>query len=146
VKGGDGSIAASTVNWVTQTSFNPPLLAICVKTDSGAYAALKTNKQFALNVLGKGQQKAAFAFFKPAKVEGNTLSGEPFTAGSNGAPILTNAPAAVECQIVQIVEHGDHHTVVAEVTNAYLPKPLDGRPDAAVLEMKDLGDTVFYGG
>jgi flavin reductase (DIM6/NTAB) family NADH-FMN oxidoreductase RutF len=146
VKGSDGAISAATVNWVTQTAFAPPLIAIGVKTDSGVYAALKTNKQFALNILGKGQQKAAFAFFKPAKVEGGTLSGEPFTSGANGAPILTNAPSALECRIMQIVEHGDHHTVVAEVTNVHLPKPLEGRPDAAVLEMKDLGDNVFYGG
>jgi hypothetical protein len=27
-----------------------------------------------------------------------------------------------------------------------LPKPISGRPDAAILEMKDLGDNVFYGG
>ena len=48
--------------------------------------------------------------------------------------------------MVQIVEQGDHHAVVAEVTEVHLPKPLTGRPDAAVLEMKELGDNVFYGG
>ena len=26
------------------------------------------------------------------------------------------------------------------------PKPITGRPDAAILEMKELGDNVFYGG
>ena len=25
-------------------------------------------------------------------------------------------------------------------------KPITGRPDAAILEMKELGDNVFYGG
>ena len=33
--------AAATVNWVTQTSFNPPLLVVGVKADSGAYQTLK---------------------------------------------------------------------------------------------------------
>jgi flavin reductase (DIM6/NTAB) family NADH-FMN oxidoreductase RutF len=145
-KDSGGSVAAATVNWVTQTSFNPPLIVVGVKTDSGAYAVIKSAKQFALNVLGKGQQKAAFAFFKPAAVDGDKISGEPFKAGGNGAPILTNAPAALECKVVQIVEHGDHHAVVAEVTDVHLPNPLTGRPDAAVLEMKELGDNVFYGG
>jgi hypothetical protein len=32
------------------------------------------------------------------------------------------------------------------VTEAHLPNPIQGRPDAAILEMKDLGDNVFYGG
>jgi hypothetical protein len=29
---------------------------------------------------------------------------------------------------------------------AHLNRPFSGRPDAAILEMKDLGDNVFYGG
>ena len=29
---------------------------------------------------------------------------------------------------------------------AHLPQPVSGRPDAAILEMKDLGENVFYGG
>jgi len=33
----DGRVAAATINWVTQASFEPPLLAIGVKDDSGAH-------------------------------------------------------------------------------------------------------------
>jgi flavin reductase (DIM6/NTAB) family NADH-FMN oxidoreductase RutF len=74
------------------------------------------------------------------------LSGQAIHKGSNGAPILDAALAAVECKVSSIVEQGDHHIVVAEVTEAHLPKPIEGRPDVAILEMKDLGDNVFYGG
>ena len=145
-KAADGTLAAATVNWVTQTAFSPPLVAVGVKTDSGSYAAIKETGQFALNMLGKGQQGAAFAFFKPAKVEDGKLSGEAFHPGDNGAPIIDSAMAAVECKVVQIVEVGDHHTVIGEVTQAHVHKQPEGRPDAAILEMKDLGDNVFYGG
>ena len=61
-------------------------------------------------------------------------------------PILDAAIGAVECAVKTIVELGDHHIVVGEVTEAHLPKPIEGRPDVAILEMKDLGDNVFYGG
>lgn len=142
----DGAISAATVNWVTQTAFAPPLVVVGVKADSGAYAGLKANGQFVLNMLGKGQQGAAFAFFKPAQVEDGKISGEPYRDAGNGAPILTNAAAAVECKVVEIVEKGDHHVVIAEVTEAHVLKQPEGRPDAAILEMKDLGDNVFYGG
>ncbi len=145
-KAPDGSLSAATVNWVTQTAFVPPLIALGVKTDSGAYAAIKETGQFALNVLGKGQGALAFAFFKPAQLVDGKLSGEPFHPGGHGAPILENAPAALEARVVQIVEVGDHHTVVAEVTEVHLHRTPEGRPDAAVLEMKDLGEKVFYGG
>ena len=143
----DGStVAAATVNWVTQTSFTPPLVAVGLKADSGAYALVKKTRSFALNMLGKGQQGAAFGFFKPAERQGDKISGEPFTKGANGAPILTNAHASLECKVVEIVEQGDHHVVIAEVTEANVAKAPEGRPDAAILEMKDLGPNVFYGG
>lgn len=143
---GDGSITASTVNFVTQTSFKPPLIAVGIKADSAGYGVVRKAGRFALNILGKGQQGLAFGFFKPAVREGQKLSGEPFHKGGNGTPILDNAPAALECTVLQVVEQGDHHVVVAEVTEVALPKPPAGRPDAAVLEMKDLGEKVFYGG
>lgn len=145
-KAGDGTIGTATVNWVTQTSFAPPLVAVGVKSDSGAYSALKESGHFVLNMLGKGQQGAAFAFFKPASVEGDTISGEPFRAGKTGAPVLTNAPACVECKVAEIVERGDHHIVIGEVIDAHVEKAPAGRPDEAILEMKELGEKVFYGG
>lgn len=45
-----------------------------------------------------------------------------------------------------VVELGDHHIVVGELTEAYVMKPPQGRANAAILEMKDLSDTVYYGG
>ena len=142
----DGEIAAATVNWVTQTAFAPPLVVVGVKTDSGAYGISKAAGNFALNMLGKGQQGLAFGFFKPATRDGNTVSGEPFHAGSSGAPILDNAIASVECQIVDIIEQGDHHIFVGEVVDANVATQPEGRADEAILEMKELGKNVFYGG
>jgi flavin reductase (DIM6/NTAB) family NADH-FMN oxidoreductase RutF len=143
---GKGNIAAATVNWVTQSAFNPPLVVVGVKTDSGAYQIVKNTKTFALNMLGKDQKGVAFTFFKPTQLENGKLSGQAFHRGATGAPILDAAPAAVECKVTHIVEQGDHHVVVGEVVEAHLPKPIAGRPDAAILEMKDLGENVFYGG
>ena len=144
---GKGTVGAATVNWVTQTAFAPPLVVVGVKADSGAYAALKASRTFALNMLGKEHKNLAFAFFKPAKLENGMLSGQSFLRGaSTGQPILDAAIGAVECRVKTIVEEGDHHIVVGEVVDAHLRHPPAGRPDAAILEMKDLGDNVFYGG
>jgi flavin reductase (DIM6/NTAB) family NADH-FMN oxidoreductase RutF len=144
---GKGTVGAATVNWVTQTAFAPPMVVVGVKTDSGAYAALKTARTFALNMLGKEHKNLAFTFFKPAKLENGMLSGQSFQRGAaSGQPILDAAIAAVECKVKTIVEEGDHHIVVGEVIDAHLRHPPTGRPDAAILEMKDLGENVFYGG
>lgn len=141
-----GEIATATVNWVTQTAFDPPLIAVGVKTDSNAYAVLKESGTFALNMLGKGQHGLAFAFFKPAEVGEGTLSGEPYKLGATGSPILTGLAACVECKVAEIVERGDHHIVVGEVIEAHVMQEPEGRADEAILEMKELGEKVFYGG
>jgi flavin reductase (DIM6/NTAB) family NADH-FMN oxidoreductase RutF len=143
---GKGNVAAATVNWVTQTAFAPPLVVVGVKTDSGAYQVIKSAQKFALNMLGKDQKGLAFTFFKPASVSEGKLSGQPYRKGTTGAPLLDVAPGAVECKVTSIVEQGDHHIVVGEVIEAHLNRPLNGRPDANILEMKELGDNVFYGG
>jgi flavin reductase (DIM6/NTAB) family NADH-FMN oxidoreductase RutF len=143
---GKGNISAATVNWVTQTAFAPPLLVVGVKTDSGTYQTVKAAHSVALNMLGKDQKSLAFTFFRPADVSDGKLSGQSFRKGTTGAPILIDVPGAIECRVISIVEQGDHHIVVGEVIDAHLNKPLTGRPDSAILEMKDLGETVFYGG
>lgn len=142
----DGKVAAATVNWVTQASFAPPLVAVGIKADSGAHGIIKESGSFALNVLGKNQQGQAFTFFKSLDREGNTVGGEPFSAGASGAPILDNAPAFVECRLVDTVEKGDHSIFVGEVVEAGVKGDIAGRPDDATLLLKDLGEKTFYGG
>lgn len=97
-------------------------------------------------MLGKDQKALAFTFFRPADVSDGKISGQAYRKGITGAPLLVEAPGAVECRVTAVIEQGDHHIVVGEVVEAHLSEPFAGRPDAAILEMKDLGDNVFYGG
>lgn len=142
----DGRVSAATVNWVTQTSFEPPLLAVGVKVDSAGHGLIKDTGHFALSVLGKGQQNQAFAFFKPTRREGDQIGGHDFRRGSTGAPILEAAPAWVECRLVGTVEKGDHSLFVGEVVDAGVRSEISGRPDDATLALRDLGEKTFYGG
>lgn len=142
----DGKTAAATVNWVTQTSFKPPLVAVAIKADSSANAVVGETGTFALNILGKDQQGVAFAFFKPVERSGNKIGDEPVEEGETGVPLFANAAAVVECRVVETVAQGDHHIFVGEVVNARVNQAPSGRPDDAVLAMRDLGEKVFYGG
>ena len=142
----DGLIAAATVSWVTQVSFEPPLVAVGGKVDSGAHSIIKEAGSFALNILGKGQQATAYAFFKATEREGDTVGGVPFRAGSTGAPILESCPAYVECRLIETVERGDHSVFVGEVVDAGVSQAPDARPDDKTLTLKDLGEKIFYGG
>src|ERR1700738_4749421 len=94
-------------NWVTQSAFAPPLVVVGVKADSGTYKTVKAAQAFALNMLGKEQKNLAFTFFRPADVSEGKLSGQSFRKGETGAPILVEAPGAVECRVIAVVEQGD---------------------------------------
>ena len=142
----DGRVAAATVNWVTQASFEPPLVVVGVKVGSSPHSIIPETKSFSLSILGKGQGNVAYAFFKPAHREGDRIGGEPVRAGKTGSPILVNAPAAVECELVATVEQGDHAIFVGKVVDAAVATEPSGRADDATLWMKDLGEKVFYGG
>ena len=142
----NGRIAAATVNWVTQVSFEPPLVVVGVKVGSGPHEVIKESGAFALNILGKAQQAAAYAFFKPVTPAGQTIGGEPFRTGSTGAPILERVPGYIECSLVETVDGGDHAIVVGVVVDAGVLQPPAGRPDDVTLTLRDLGESVFYGG
>ena len=119
-KGKDGQhIGAATVNWVTQTSFAPPLGAVGVKADSSSHQHIKDTGVFAVNIIGKEQINTAFNFFKSHEREGNAIGGETFEDGAEtGCPLFLNSPAWWECKIVGEVAHGDHTLFVGEVLEA----------------------------
>jgi len=142
----ENDIVASTVNWVTQTSFQPPMIAVGVKVDSNSYKLIQEVRKFALNMLGKGQADLAYAFFKPAVKEDGKISGQSYISEETGSPIFDSTVAFVECTVSEIIENGDHATVIGEVVKAEITEEIDGRPDDAILWIKDLGEKVFYGG
>jgi flavin reductase (DIM6/NTAB) family NADH-FMN oxidoreductase RutF len=145
-QGANDQVAAAAVNWVTQTSFKPPMVAVAVRADSFAHTLIQESGVFALNVLGKDQAAVAFAFFKPTVRDGMSLSGESFHYGETGAPILDNAPAYVECRVTGSLAGGDHTIFAGEVVAVGLKQPIQGRPDDAILALRDLGGSIFYGG
>jgi flavin reductase (DIM6/NTAB) family NADH-FMN oxidoreductase RutF len=146
-KGKDDRMSAATVNWVTQAAFTPPLVAVGVKADSLTHALIEDSKEFVLNVIAKGDNALAFAFFKPANVEGDKIGGETFAPGAVvKAPVLARAPAHVECKVVEAVKRGDHTLFVGEVIEARVAKAPAGRADDAILWLKELGEKVYYGG
>ncbi|MSQ11315.1 MAG: flavin reductase [Dehalococcoidia bacterium] len=131
-------LASGTVNWLSQASFNPPLIMVAVKGDSSLQPAVAKAKTFTVNVLSASQKQVAEDFFRPLKVEGNKMSGHSFRPGANGAPVLDEAYCHIECKVTDTIARGDHTVYVAEVTE--VGQARDDKP----LEMWHTG--WFYGG
>ena len=136
-------VGTGTINWVSQVSFQPPLLALGVKADSRNFANIKAGGAMAMSFLGAGQGDVAFAFFADAKLQGDAFVHKdatfPVERAPSGAPVLKDAPAWVDLRLVDTVEAGDHAVVVAEVMDVGLRQE---KPE--ILTLGDLG--LQYGG
>ena len=132
-------VGAATVNWITQASFAPPLVAIGVKADSTSHQYIKDTGVFAINVINKDQISTAFNFFKTHQREGNSIGGEQFELGrETQCPLLVNSPAWWECKVVGEVAKGDHTVFVGQVVDASV------RREGQTILMRD--HNLNYGG
>jgi len=114
-----GAYGAAGVNWLTQASFDPPLIAAAVKSDSDSHAIIGRSGAFAVNVLADDQLDIGKAFFRTTTVEGDTLNGYRFEPGpETGAPLLVDLPWWFEARVTDTVARGDHTVFVAEVVGA----------------------------
>ncbi len=120
----EGSTAAGTINWVSQMSFDPPLLALGVKQGTRSLANVQGAGSAALSFLGTGQGDLAFAFFGDAELEGDELVTKDrrvrVERTPGGAIVLAEAPAWAELRLTETIERGDHAVVVAEVVDVGL--------------------------
>ena len=57
-----------TASWVTQGSFEPPLVVMAVRADSTSNGMIQRTGRFSLNVLKAEQKDLAAVFFKPQLV------------------------------------------------------------------------------
>lgn len=114
VKDGE-NVNGFTASWVMQASFKPPLVVNCVKSDSGSNQMIRNSGVFALSFLEAGQKDMAQKFFKPQCRVGNKFEDVEFYLGETGCPIISDSLGYVECQVVGMVEQGDHTVFVGEV-------------------------------
>ena len=144
--------AAATVHWLTQTSFEPCLLAAAIKADHPILPIIRATNRFAVNLLGKDDKGEAFTFDRPSHLTGSLQDGTARMGGwgvmwgRHATLLLLNAVSVLECEMRAILEAGDHHPVIAEVIDVHVRLPQDGRPDEMVLHMREMGATRFYGG
>jgi flavin reductase (DIM6/NTAB) family NADH-FMN oxidoreductase RutF len=134
----DQGYAAGTINWISQSSFTPPLVMVAIKTETGLHRAIDAARMFAIHIVGKSQKDLATAFFRGAQPSNGKLNGYEIETGETGAPLLVAPPAWFECRLVNEVRGGDHTIFVGEVVNAGI------RSDEDALTLRETG--FAYGG
>jgi flavin reductase (DIM6/NTAB) family NADH-FMN oxidoreductase RutF len=109
----------ATITWVSQVSFQPPLVMAALRKDGNVFRCLQASGVAVLHIVGTDQQDLAQKFFSATNESDGLLNGEPFTEGKNFAPVLKNLSAYLECKLVDVCEdYGDHAIVILEVVEA----------------------------
>lgn len=113
----EGEVNIFTVNWLTQVSFDPPLLALSIENLSKSLPMILRSRKFTVNVLRSGDRDLAGKLGKSALQHPDKLAGITFYLGTNGCPILDAALACVACEVYHTAEAGDSTMIIAEVVD-----------------------------
>jgi len=98
--------------WLMQTSFKPTLVAFAFKKDSRTLANVRRSKTFTISLLGKGDGQLAEQVLDEAFDKVRT------DRTPSGLPIVRDSAGWIECQLMDMLEKGDHYIVLAEVVDA----------------------------
>ena len=85
VREGD-EVNGFTASWVTQGSFEPPLVVMGVRADSTSHGIIERTGRFSLNVMRADQKDLVAVFFKPQKAMGGRFDAAPFQRVSWASP------------------------------------------------------------
>jgi flavin reductase (DIM6/NTAB) family NADH-FMN oxidoreductase RutF len=124
---------AFTAAWVMQVSYDPLLLALSINLHHSSYGLLKKGRAFSVNVLKKGQLDLAEHYGRPAGAD--KLARTEWKTDRLGLPLLREALAWFECEVLNEYPAGDHVLVLGKVIDGEL---LD--PDAEPMAYCETGD------
>ncbi len=111
----EGEVNIFTANWLTQVSFDPPMVAVSVENISKSLPMILRSRKYTINVLRSGDRELAGKLGKSALQHPDKLVNITFHLGLNGCPILDDALAWVACEVRNTVEAGDSTLIIAEV-------------------------------
>lgn len=113
---GDTGSCGVTVNAFSSLSLAPPLVLVCLRSDSTAGATIAGNRAFAINVLTFEQEAVARRFASPRRPRGRVaFTGLRHRVEATGAPILEDVAAWLDCELVTMPTGGDHRIVIGRV-------------------------------
>lgn len=107
-----------TANWLTQVSFEPPLVALSVENDSHSIELLRQSGVFAVSVFSDQQREEAGLLGKRWRLRPDKIGDVSHRPGVTGCPVLEDALGVVECRVTGSIPAGDSTLFLAEVIHA----------------------------
>lgn len=123
-----------TAAWVSQVSMRPLFLMVSIAPLRYTHGLIEKAGSFVINTLPEGRQDLARHFGFSSGRKTNKFEGIPYFRSTNGAPVLEDAMAYFECNLITSLRAGDHTLFIGEVMNA---KVLKENSQALLFRWKD---------
>lgn len=113
-----------TVNALTSVSLDPAIVMIALDRRRFIVPTIDASRRYAVNILAEGQQWLSDCF-AGANVTPNrdAFCGAAWRPGQFGLPLLEGAIAAMECEVLERFEVGDHYLYIGAVQGLALDEP-----------------------
>jgi len=118
----DGEPAGLIVNSFTSVSLEPPLVSFSPSRSSLTWSRMRRARGFGVNILGRQHEEFALQAI-PAGAD--RFAGVDWEPGRGGVPLLADALASLECEIVAEHPAGDHWIVVGRVDGVRISPSTD---------------------
>ncbi len=111
--GAGGRPVGLTINSFNSVSLDPPLILWSLALKAPSLAAFRASNVFTINILAEHQEGLGRRFATPSE---DKFAGVDHAPGLNGAPVLADTAAHMECRVYARYAGGDHEIYVGEVT------------------------------
>ncbi|MBX2866054.1 MAG: diflavin flavoprotein [Leptolyngbyaceae cyanobacterium MAG.088] len=130
-----GEVASAMLaSWIAQATFTPPGFTVAVAKERAIETLIYPENPFVLNILGEGKQLGPMKqFLKSFTPVENRFEGVDLEIANNGAYIIKDAIAYLECTVKNRMDCGDHWVVYATIDSGQV---LDGNSKTAVHHRK----------
>ncbi|NSX05499.1 flavin reductase family protein [Cupriavidus gilardii] len=123
--GSGADVAGLIVSSLTSVSADPPMVGFFVQRTASAHGPLLRSGRFVANVLGEEHGSIISDFLKAPQGPARFSAGR-WVDGDQGLPVLDDALASIECEIVCTETLGTHDLIVGKIrrTSCRLARPI----------------------
>lgn len=106
-----------TASALCSLSADQPSVIVCVNKTASAYGSIIAEGRFGMNIVGNGQKEIAKIF---AQKGIDRFSKGTWYQSRNDVPLLSGAPVALACNLVEVVDGYSHSILIGQVDGVSL--------------------------
>lgn len=141
----EGRANFMTVGWASRANANPPMISVGINKKHKTPEGILNNKTFSINIPNAGMAVPTdyCGLVSGSKADKSGVF-DTFYGELKGAPMISECPVTMECELVETVELPTNYLFIGEIKGVYADedcteknRPDMKKADAMVLTMTD---------